>query len=136
VKEYYRHFLSTFGVVTLVVSSLPLLSLLPKDYASYLFPPLGAVEAPLRILALVLIGLTTLVVYFFKDHAFVSSKRGRANSLVALLLMGVVFVALYAVSHWQFVRIIPVFGRDEQIVVSVGYERTPYVTCSPEIVRL
>jgi hypothetical protein len=127
VKQYYKHFVSIFGALTAAVGSLPLTGeLFPKDYASYLFPPLGPSEPLFRAAAIAFVVLTTLIVYFAKDKAFVISKRGRVNALAWLFLAVIIGFTSHMALNWRFVRSIPVPSTAEHIVVSVGYERTSY----------
>jgi hypothetical protein len=117
VKDYYKHFLSVYGVLAAAVAGFPMLSkLLPDNWAAYFFPPLGDQSPPVRAAALVLGAAVTLVV----------TKRGRMWVLVAPLALAAAGLLAFFVLSQLFVRSLPIPGGDAEVVVSVGYERTPY----------
>ena len=127
VKDYYKHFLSVYGVLAAAVAGFPMLSkLLPDNWAAYFFPPLGDQSPPVRAAALVLGAAVTLVVYFGKDVLADVTKRGRMWVLVAPLALAAAGLLAFFVLSQLFVRSLPIPGGDAEVVVSVGYERTPY----------
>lgn len=127
VKDYYKHFLSVYGVLAAAVAGFPVLStLLPGNWAAYFFPPLGDQSPPVRAAALVLGAAVTLVVYFGKDVLAGVKKRGRVWVLVAPLALALAGLLAFFVMSQLFVRSLPIPGGDAEVVVSVGYERTPY----------
>jgi hypothetical protein len=127
VKDYYKHFVSIYGALSAAIASFPLLSkLLPEGQAAYLFPPLGDQEPAFRAAALILGALVTLAIYFSKDMAAGLTGRGRVVLFLTILAPSLAGLLGFFVLSQSFVRTVPVPGMETEVVVSVGYERTPY----------
>jgi hypothetical protein len=125
ILDYYKHFVSISGALAGLVSGFPLISsLLPKDLSRYIFPPLGQVEIPARISAVLLSLAVTYVVYFYRDASFVGSKSGRRKVLVGSVLLGLAFVCVYLVLNLTFVRERDIPTEKSSVLVSIGYKRT------------
>ena len=127
VKEYYKHFLSVYGVLAAAIAGFPLLSkLLPENWAAYLFPPLGDQDPAYRAAALILGALVTLTVYFSKDLSAGLTGKGRALLFVVMFVPILLGLMAFFMLSQRFVRTVPIPALDTEVVVSVGYERTPY----------
>jgi len=126
VKDYYKHYLGIFGVLTTIVGATPLIALFVKsDWASYLFPPLGGIETFLKIATLILIVLLTLIIFFVKDVSLSKSKRGRLKVQVGLLLLSIFGLVSFGVLYLLVVEDLEIPGKG-RISVSIGYDRTEF----------
>lgn len=127
VKGYYKHYLSIYGVLSVLIGSFPLLSkLLPGGWSGYLFPPLGDQSPLVRVATLILGALVTLVVYFSKDHLASINRNGRIWTLFATITLSLIGLVSFFILSQRFVRSIMIPSKSTEIIVSVGYERTEF----------
>jgi hypothetical protein len=122
-KKYYFSFKSLSGAFAALFAALPFLSKFFPGGA-YIFPPLGDLEAPARIGALLLAFAATYAVYFIVKGGAV--KPGR---LIAMMVfVGFIGLLAYLVLFERFVRAINIPSMHETVYVTVGYERTAFAT--------
>jgi hypothetical protein len=118
-KEYYKSFLSLWGLFASVFAILPAASGFTAP--GRIFPPLGDQTAAAQCFAILLGVATTYLMFHFKSAA--SSKI--IATIVGLVLVSVFCFCLYFAAQARFVRVVPEAGRAPEIV-SVGYERTDF----------
>jgi hypothetical protein len=127
IREYYKHFVGVFGGITAIISGIPLISdVFPARIAKWLFPPLGPNDGILRIFVVIVAVIVTIIVFFNKDKDFIKSKKRRVRCLVWLLVPLVFALVSYAVLNWRFVKSISIPHKDEEILLSVGFDRTTF----------
>ena len=123
-RTYYRHFKSISGAVSGASASLPLISkLVPEHFSSWLFPPLGSIDVPARIAAVVLGVLASYVPYVLTTARSANQPAKAVKIAVICIVLG---FCLYLGLWLRFVREIEVPSSGSLITVSVGYARTPF----------
>lgn len=122
-RQYYGAFKSLSGFLAGIASLLPFLSkLLPENISSYVFPPLGNVDAPARIGTFALALGTTYLAFFWRALL----PRNNAKRVVVAIALAFVFQCFYLLAYLRFVRTIDIPTRGTAVSVSVGYERTEF----------
>jgi hypothetical protein len=132
VKDYYNHFKTIYGSIATLLTLLPILSFIPNT-SRYLFPPLGSMGGFSKLFTVFLAIVVTLLVYFFNDGASTSSGRGRRKIFLLCSATAFVGLALFLAADLRFVREVEVPSKQTSIIVSVGYDRTPFAR-GPELV--
>jgi len=128
-RSYYKHFASIYGAITAAIGGLPIVSMLvPPDFSSYLFPPLGPIRTFCVIATLIFSILITVIVYSTKDSAFVLSKSSRPKVQLKISIVAVIGLFIYLGVHFGCVRVLQpkVRGDTKPIIVSVGWQRSDY----------
>jgi hypothetical protein len=122
-RQYYGSFKSVSGVLAGVASLVPFLSkLLPEDISSYVFPPLGNVDAPARIGTFAVALATTYAAFFWRPLV----PKNSARRVVLAVAMAVVFHCAYLLVYFRFVRTVDIPSRGTAVSVSVGTSRTEF----------
>jgi hypothetical protein len=131
-KAYYRHFVGVSGGLATLVGAFPLVSEVFQERVSvYVFPPLGQLSIPARVLAVFLGLCITFLVFFMKDADFFQTKKARRRALYISLSAALIGALAYMTCHFFFVKQVeysfPVECGCEKtvILVSVGIARTP-----------
>jgi hypothetical protein len=121
--KYYKSFRSISGVIAAVLSTLPLLSILPPNaLTAYVFPPVGDLEGPARM-GVVLLAASSTYFAFFTGEAPNDSNRRRI--VAAFIIFFICFLA-YLAFWFSFVQTIEISTKGTKVQVSVGYERSPF----------
>ena len=121
--EYYASFKSTLGAFAGAISSVPLVSkALPASLTAYAFPPLGNVDIPARVGAVILCVAMTFLA-FFSRASEAHTNRGR---IVAAIVLAVFFLFGYICLFSMFVRTVDIPTMNSAVQVTVGYERTDF----------
>jgi hypothetical protein len=124
IKAYYRAHRSLFGYLAGFVGVTPVLSkLLPDSLASFIFPPLNDT---FRFLSLLIVVLTSVVIFRFSDSSFVRNVPLRPKLQIGLLLIVVLGASAYVAAHGAFVRVVDRPSQGDTVTTVVGYERTPF----------
>lgn len=76
------------------------------------------------MIAVVLAGLVTLTLFYFKDASFASSRAGRVWVLGGTFVLASVGACLFLVATHRFVRAVNIYPLGKSVTVTVGYERT------------
>lgn len=126
--RYYRAFRSLSGCLAGLVSSVPLLSrlLLPDDLRAYGFPPLGTVEVPARILAVVFALAATFLAFF--SRAVVAG--GNRKRVIGAMVLALIFLFAYVCLFLRFVRTVEIPSKGTEVQVSVGDQRTEFANAN------
>jgi hypothetical protein len=122
--SYYKKFASISGALAVATGVGPLLTaLLPGAAAGYLFPALGDLTISAR---LGVVFLAATITYL----SFYAAQRPPQAWSRFLLLGGIAFLAMccYLISLQHFVRKIEIPANGSVVIVSVGFERTPFAT--------
>jgi hypothetical protein len=125
VRQYYRGFVSLFGIFAGVTFLPPVLHFFIPDssaIAEYLYPPLGDSQQLTLAATFLVLSLTTYVVFKWRESA-PKEKWYVASILWAGLVLGVVAWIVLCV---HYVRRIPVPTMGLEIPVSIGFERTDF----------
>jgi hypothetical protein len=102
------------------VSVIPVLSsLLPTDYADYIFPPLGPFEPIARI-------LTALAGIFASYVAYFLPRKRPAFSVSLCAILFIASAILYGCSFSRYVRKVQIPSMNESVMVSIGGQRTEF----------
>src|ERR1700678_4475374 len=118
IQEYYKEFVSILGVITGVVSAIPLTSFI-QDVS--VFPPLGFVNESFVIIGTVAVGvLMTLPVYFLSDLPFLDSRLVRMVILGGCIVAMVVGIVIHFHYRSEFMRRVTWAGDKVNAIISVG----------------
>ena len=124
IKAYYRAHKSLFGYLAGFIGATPVLSsLLPDDWASFLFPPLDNV---FKSVAVLLVVLTSVVIFRMSDSSLVRNPAMRPRLQVSLLLIVLLGASGYVLARAAFVRVVERPSLGDVVTAVVGYERTPF----------
>ena len=96
--------------------------MLPNSVGGYAFPPLGEIDYFARFATIGFIFVATYVIYLLRN----SSESSRRRLTLILWLFAFIGCALYLAAATRFVKIVPIPTLHDSIVVSVGFERTPF----------
>jgi len=136
ISQYYK----AFGIVRVILAGLsfvpPLIGLFVSDSGkipNYFYPPLGDFKI-ISIVGTVALGLlSTYAVFLY------CSRSSRALHPTATLVLSViaalslfVLLALYI----RLVKVVPIASENTEVTVSIGYDRTQFVSSSRELVNL
>jgi hypothetical protein len=122
--QYYRGFLSLYGALAPIPFVPPLIHILTPDSGRFacLYPPLGDMQIlPLAATSLVLF-TATLVVYVSCKAARKIHPAVCPASIVGALLSFFLLIGMYV----SFVRDIAVPSVNQEVLVSIGYQRTDF----------
>jgi hypothetical protein len=125
-KNYYSNFKTIRGVAAVLGAIVPFLAKLKPgtSWTEYLLAPMGDVDYVARVLFAVLcVGVTYLVYFYFQDQSAAQRKR---TFLVMLLIIPTLCLSLYIVFCLMFVRKIDITSIQRSVYVSVGYQRTEF----------
>lgn len=123
IKQYYRGFVSLYGGIAGVPFLLPIIRFLAPDsntFARYLFPPLGNVQRLALTGTVMFLLLNTIVVFICGPLARQTLLRVCGILLVVFLLSACAWIALFS-SYVENVAL-----ADQEVSVSVGFQRTPF----------
>jgi hypothetical protein len=122
IQEYYKEFVSILGVITGVVSAIPLTSFIQDVNV---FPPLGMVNEGFVMIGSVAVGLLmTLPVFFLSDLPFLGSKIVRMVILGGCIVAMVIGIVIHFHYRSEFMRTVTWAGDKVNAIVSVGKVRT------------
>lgn len=125
VLQYYKGFKSLYGAIATVPVIVPALRLFMSDsnaVAGYLFPPLGDVRRLLLTITMAILLVITFVVF-----AFCRGVRKVPSKLFLALLGGVLIGPVTLIPlYTSFVRQVEVPSVNEEVLVSIGYQRTAF----------
>ncbi|MFL5787427.1 MAG: hypothetical protein ACJ748_05200 [Flavisolibacter sp.] len=130
IKSYYKNFKSIYGIIAGVVSSLPVISFVPENFSSFLFPPLGNFEVIGKVLTLIILALVTLLIYVLKDYLETKSNKEKKILLLRLFVIMIISYLCFLLSHTSFVYEFHDYAADKSIPVSVGYQLSPHLVDS------
>lgn len=120
--EYYRSFGIVRGAVAGLFTFVPVWSNIAFPGAAYCFPPLGDMEVPARIGAVMFALLATYFAYF----TGVKRPGNNHKRVASAIILASVCFFFYLGFYYRFVRIVDIPSRGTSVQVTVGYERTDF----------
>ncbi|HVZ84908.1 MAG TPA: hypothetical protein VG893_14625 [Terracidiphilus sp.] len=124
IKKYYQ----AFSGIRVWLFSIPFLTLMSHSlkldssfFNLSLFPPLGEVENLTILATIAMLLATTYLVYQYCESRTAKTKRLLICCAAGIVVGITALIFLYA----GFVVRVPISGADSEVLVSVGWERTP-----------
>jgi hypothetical protein len=132
-RQYYLAFGSLRGFLGPLSFLPPFVgALMPESakFPNYFYPPLG----DFRIIAAAgTIALTVLSSYFVYLSCEKSPRKMHPTATLALSVIGTVCLIALMGFYIGFVKVVRYPAVDTELTVSIGYDRTEFVTSSPEL---
>jgi len=117
--EYYKGFASLSGLMTGILTAVPIVGELTGGTVSAtLFPPVGSA---FRLPTLLVIIVLTIAIYGTHTATWIQSASRRRRALWIAFGSALPGLLIYVASYSRFVRELP--GKDEPHYVAVGFER-------------
>jgi len=123
INAYYKHFQSLYGVVTAAVAAMPLISLspiLPSDWDSWIYPPLGDSSFMFKFITTVFIILAPILVFFTKSSKYVLNPEMHPRLFITLGTIALFFLVTYSILYLRVVNVVKDKSEGPQ-AVSVGF---------------
>jgi hypothetical protein len=136
ISRYYKAFWSVHGVLGALAFIPSLIGAFMHFSATtpdYFYPPLGDVELIALALTIASGLLSTYMVFVFCTSC--SRKLHPVAPAVLFLAAFFGFCALIGL-YIRFVRVVPIQNENAEVTVSVGYDRTLFVSSSQELLNL
>lgn len=136
IGRYYKTFLGVHGILGSLSFIPALIGAWMGDSSKnpdYYYPPLGDI----RLIALVgTIAFGILATYIVFVFCGSSSRNLHAWPPVVLYLAAALSFCLLMGLYIRFVRVVPIPSEKTEVTVSIGYDRTPFVSSSQDLTNL
>lgn len=126
--QYYRGFWSLFGAFATIPFVFPLIHIVVRIVApdssksAYLYPPLGDFQNLSLAATFLFLIMVTFGAFVYCEPA----RQVRRSKIVAMMLGFLVGIVALIGMYGRFVRKIDIPSINQEVIVSVGYQRTRF----------